>query len=421
MVDPISVLHVDDEPGLAEMAALRLQQAHEVLSVRTETAVADALDTLDEAAVDCIVSDYDMPRVDGLEFLDRVREDHPDLPFILFTGQGSEDIAAEAISRGVTDYLQKTVSGDQYAVLANRIVNAVSQYRTERTLARTRERFTKLVEGSSDLTLIVDREGTISYVSPSVEQLLGYEPSALDGTDAATLLVADERAQARRSLETVADSSLPPDSPTTFRVRTADGEVRVFEVKARNLTDEPAVGGIVVNARDVTAREAVERELREQVALLRTVSEVGSDRSLDAPATLQRLLDAGADYLDFPVGYVTRVADDTQTVVAATGDHDILRVGERTPLSETYCRFVLEDTDAVTVAHESDLRDDPAYERFGLACYVGTPVVVDGDPYGTLCFADAAPREDAIDETDRSLVALLAQVIGYEFVIDADE
>jgi DNA-binding NtrC family response regulator len=130
MVDPIRVLHVDDEPGLAETVALHLQREHDAVTVRTETTVADALDALDEDAVDCVVSDYDMPRVDGLDFLDRVREDHPDLPFILFTGQGSEDIAAEAVSRGVTDYFQKTVSGDQYAVLADRIVDAVSQYRT---------------------------------------------------------------------------------------------------------------------------------------------------------------------------------------------------------------------------------------------------------------------------------------------------
>jgi DNA-binding NtrC family response regulator len=54
-----------------------------------------------------------MPGVDGLEFLASVREEYPDLPFILFTGKGSEEIASEAISRGVTDYLQKETGTDQ--------------------------------------------------------------------------------------------------------------------------------------------------------------------------------------------------------------------------------------------------------------------------------------------------------------------
>jgi DNA-binding NtrC family response regulator len=74
-----------------------------------------------------IISDYDMPGMDGLEFLRTVRETRPDLPFILFTGKGSEAVASEAIAADVTHYFQKRSGPEQYELLANRIENAVSK------------------------------------------------------------------------------------------------------------------------------------------------------------------------------------------------------------------------------------------------------------------------------------------------------
>lgn len=68
-----------------------------------------------------------MPGMNGIEFLESVRAIDEDLPFILFTGKGSEEVASEAISAGVTDYLQKQSGTDQYTILANRITNATSR------------------------------------------------------------------------------------------------------------------------------------------------------------------------------------------------------------------------------------------------------------------------------------------------------
>jgi len=73
-----------------------------------------------------------MPDTNGTEFLETVRETYPDLPFVLFTGKGSEAVASDAISAGITDYLEKEVGTDQYAVLANRVTNAVAGIRAER-------------------------------------------------------------------------------------------------------------------------------------------------------------------------------------------------------------------------------------------------------------------------------------------------
>ncbi|MDS0219835.1 response regulator [Haloarcula sp. S1AR25-5A] len=127
----ISVLHVDDEPGLAETAAGFLQHENDGFSVETATSASEGLARLAESAFDCVVSDYDMPEMNGIEFLEAVRASYPDLPFVLFTGKGSEEIASEAISAGVSDYLQKRGGTERYTLLANRIENLVAQHRAE--------------------------------------------------------------------------------------------------------------------------------------------------------------------------------------------------------------------------------------------------------------------------------------------------
>jgi len=128
--DEISVLHVDDETEFLAVASERLERADEGLSVATEDDPRAALDRL--AGIDCVVSDYQMPGLDGLRFLDAVRNEYPDLPFILFTGEGSEEVAADAISAGVTDYVQKGAGTEQYVLLANRVRKAVERVAAQR-------------------------------------------------------------------------------------------------------------------------------------------------------------------------------------------------------------------------------------------------------------------------------------------------
>jgi PAS domain S-box-containing protein len=134
--DTIRVLHVDDDPTFVDMVATFLEREDDRIDVVTATSGDDGLTVLDETAVDCVVSDYDMPGLNGIEFLERVRDAHGDLPFVLFTGKGSEEVASEAISAGVTDYVQKSTGSEQYEILVNRIVNAVEAAWTRERAAR---------------------------------------------------------------------------------------------------------------------------------------------------------------------------------------------------------------------------------------------------------------------------------------------
>lgn len=130
--DSIRVLHVDDEPEFARLTAEFIQSAGNELTVHTAPTAQAGLERLEELRIDCVVSDFEMPGMNGLEFLEAVRDRGSALPFILMTGKESDEIVPRAIEAGVTDYLQKEIGKAQYTLLANRIRNAVEQHRVTR-------------------------------------------------------------------------------------------------------------------------------------------------------------------------------------------------------------------------------------------------------------------------------------------------
>jgi len=184
----IRVLHVDDEPDFAELAATLLKRENDQFDIETATSATDGLSLLEDDGFDCIISDYDMPGQNGIEFLEAVRADHSDLPFVLFTGKGSEEIASDAISAGVTDYLQKSGGTDQYTVLANRVQNAAEKFITEREAEQTRQRLQAITDNSADAIITIDTESTIQFANRAVVDLFGYAPDALSGESLTTIM-----------------------------------------------------------------------------------------------------------------------------------------------------------------------------------------------------------------------------------------
>jgi PAS domain S-box-containing protein len=179
--EEIRVLHVDDDPDFLELTREFLVRADEPIVVDTATGTSAGLARLAETDYDCIVSDLDMPGEDGIDFLETVRETDSDLPFILFTGKGSEEIAATAISAGVSDYLQKGSGTDQYTVLANRITNVYNQYRAEQALESTVNRLDTVVSNFPLVLFALDEAGTFTLSEGKGLDQLGLEPGEVVG------------------------------------------------------------------------------------------------------------------------------------------------------------------------------------------------------------------------------------------------
>lgn len=254
----IRILHVDDEPSLADLTAEYLTLEDDRFEVITETNASDGLERLQEAAVDGIVSDFQMPGTNGLEFLRAVRDEYPDLPFILFTGKGSEEIASKAISAGVTDYLQKESGTGQYTILANRLANAVERYRAVRQTDLSYRAMETAGEGIS----LVDSDGTFSYVNPAFANLFGYDPDELVGKHWKVLYHNEEAERLEHDiLPAVPDTGYWAGE--TVRL-TKDGERLVTDHRLA-YTEE---GVIVCTAQDVTTERTTLAEPRTGIDML---------------------------------------------------------------------------------------------------------------------------------------------------------
>ncbi|MEF8841897.1 MAG: response regulator [Haloarculaceae archaeon] len=126
----VRVLHVDDDPALRDLAADFLERVDEEMTVRSESDPRAVPERIESEPIHCVVSDKRMPECDGLELCRRVREDHPDLPFVLFTSEGGDDVVERANEVGVTDYVPKAPGVEQYELLADRIRAAVEHRRS---------------------------------------------------------------------------------------------------------------------------------------------------------------------------------------------------------------------------------------------------------------------------------------------------
>ena len=156
-------------------------------------------------------------------------------------------------------------------------IDVTERVRAEEAVRRSEERARSLIENLTDVIMIVDPAGTLRYVSPSVERCLGYAPDSLVGHTLWAYLHADDAEPVRATLAE-AEATPGVGLPTGCRARHRDGTWRALELVCQNHLHDPSVGGIVVNARDVTERQEAERRLQElaQADKLRALGQMAS-------------------------------------------------------------------------------------------------------------------------------------------------
>jgi PAS domain S-box-containing protein len=274
--DSITVLYVDDETSLLEITRLFLGKSGG-FSVRTATSAADALDILSSCRFDAILSDYMMPQMDGIEFLKIVRGKDPEVPFILFTGKGREEIVIQAINNGATFYLQK--GGDataQFTELAHKIRQAVAAARSKEALRQSEMLHRTIFETSPDAITLTNTDGILSYTSPAAVSLFGLasEKDAL-GTPLFDWIVPEMREEAKERVLQFIRSRSPTSPSSLFLLQRKDGTRFHAEISSSVLTgaDGRAVGMISV-LRNVTDRIASDDALRKAGAKLNLLSSV---------------------------------------------------------------------------------------------------------------------------------------------------
>lgn len=124
--DEITVLHVENDEGFAEITALFVERFDDRMSVVSATDAGEALEFLERLDVDCIVSEYALSDTDGIAFLQAVRERASAVPFVLFTTRESEMVTQAALTGGATAFLRKRTDPDQFEDLVQVIDHCVT-------------------------------------------------------------------------------------------------------------------------------------------------------------------------------------------------------------------------------------------------------------------------------------------------------
>ena len=161
----ITILLVDDQEELLDITRLFLEKGGDI-SVDTAISAQEALAMLSLKKYDAIVSDYEMPCMDGIEFLKTIKHAHMEKPFIIFTGRSREEIVIEALNSGADFYLQKGSDPKvQFAELKNMVQQAVMRKRVEEALLQSETNYRTLVESTEDSIYMVDRNGRYLFMN----------------------------------------------------------------------------------------------------------------------------------------------------------------------------------------------------------------------------------------------------------------
>jgi len=319
MSGSIRVLHVDDDPEYASLAATVLERHRDRFEVETATSAEAGLDRLTATDFDCVLSDYEMQERDGLEFLDDVRADCPNLPFVLLTGQGNEDIASEAIAAGVSDYLQKEPGTDQFELLASRIESHVERARTERALAES-EAHLRQAQTVADLgSWQLDIESGDLRWSEAVHRLFDRSPeSTLTYEEFLNYVHPEDREMVDAEWQAALEGA---DYDVEHRIVTESGETRWVRERADVMFDE---GGDPTTAlgvvQDVTDRRDRTLEIQRYEAIV--------ERTEDGILVFDG--DGRFEFVNRPVVEATGIprADWIDEPVSMLADRDLLSADE---------------------------------------------------------------------------------------------
>jgi PAS domain S-box-containing protein len=272
-----SLLYVDDEPDLLEIGKIFLEQGGQ-FSVETVPSATAALDRLKSKPYDAIISDYQMPGMNGIELLKKVRTSGNTIPFILFTGRGREEVVIQAINEGADFYIQK--GGDiesQFAELAHKIRQAVQQRQAQSSIRNLERREADLINFLPDATFAINAGGVVIAWNRAMEEMTGIPAREMlgKGNFEYALPLYGER---RPILIDLVVTPGAAGADTHYKNIRREGPVLIVDTEQFRLRGKPVVlwgkasplydvSGTIVGAvetiRDITDRIRMEKALQE--------------------------------------------------------------------------------------------------------------------------------------------------------------
>ncbi len=260
----IRVLHVDDDFSFLEISK-EILEGEGPFEVETVTSVDVAFQKLADGGFDVVVSDYEMPGKNGLDFLGELKEKNVDVPFILFTGKGREEVAIKALNLGADGYHNKQGSTETvYGELAHGIRLATERAKTKSALEESERRYRTLMEQAAEAIFVHDANGQIVDVNQKACESLGYTKEELLSMNIPDISPVADKDVARGDIwaKVLAGGSVSFESTQKRK----DKNVFPIEVTLSSIIfDEETL--VIALARDITERKKTEvlKESEEQL------------------------------------------------------------------------------------------------------------------------------------------------------------
>jgi PAS domain S-box-containing protein len=354
--------------GLGEFQVDTAQSAHE------------GLQKLQSGSYDAIISDYQMPVMDGIAFLKRVKDLCPTLPFLIFTGRGREDIAIEAFEEGADFYIQKGGTPNLlFAEIVQKVKTLVEKRKAMESLAESRRVFNTLIQNMPGIAYrcSMDPDWTMKFVTEGSKILTGYSPEDLVDNRTiswAGLIVREDREKVWNTIKAAIDGNLP--FRLEYRIMDKSGRVRWVLEQGTGVQNAKgtlvALEGFIM---DISETKLAEESFRTANRKLHLLSNITRHDILNQLMALKGFLELSKEHLREPeamLKYIEREQKSALTIerqILFTRDYQ--NVGVKNPAWQDIRQILTRATTSFhtdTVKIECSFPDvevfaDPLFEK----------------------------------------------------------
>jgi len=378
-MDKETILIVEDDAIIAMRLEDTLQSwKYHTMSISSGE---QALSLLNVEKADLVLMDIRLEgEMDGIQTAKEIRS-RLGLPTVFLTAYADDELMERAKEADPYGYLVKPVHERE---LRSTIEMSMYKHRMDRQLRESERRFRALVEKSYDVVVLISTDGTLLYVSPSIEQMLGYQPIDLVGDSAINYANTDDITLVDLQFTQLLQTSGAILS-TQLRVRHKDGSWRWIELSGTNLLSEPGVNAVVVNFHDITERKRSEEKIHDQLERLNALHEIDQAiaGSTDLRLSLDEILKHILKQLNLDAVDILLIKPHTQTLEYFVGQgfrtdalqFSRLRLGEgfagRAAL-ERRTLFIPNLTEA------NGFERSPQFLSEGFITYFGVPLIAKG-------------------------------------------
>lgn len=420
-----------DDAGLRLEATL--EAAHETPTppdgdgLVHESTLEAGFSRLDTEAFDVVLLDLAFPDDGGLRTVRRLREYDETVPLVVLTDLQARTEGVEALRNGADEQLVKAELTPR--LLVRSVLHAIER----KARKRERRRYQTLIEESTDVNCILDADGSIQYLTRSVEHVLGYGQAEMVGVDVFEYLHPEDETKARKEFTRLIED---PEyrASAECRIRDADGEWVVLHARGRNLLADERIEGIVVYTHEISELKEYERRLEEQRERLAALNQLNGVVQSVTEAVLEQSTREEIEHVacerlasssSYAFTWICERDSDAETVsvrakTATDGYLESITVGadpnEERQMGPTDRAFRTGEIQTTL-----DVHSDPRYEQwrdaaaeYGFQSAAAVPIRHQGTISGVLnVYAD---RADAFRGEERIVIDHLGEILGHAIV-----